>query len=143
MGRTTKHGCATLIALAALALSGCLSFVEPTESGSGVYEKTPCTDAGADCGIDPSNYDHACKVDSDCFAVALGSGCDLECKTDAINFVDQARYERDLNALLSSQQPACPQCFFSANIACCVDGFCAAFEGIFSCAAQGSDARGE
>ncbi len=142
----TEHGRAMLIALAVLVLSACLSFAAPTESGSGVYEKTPCTDAGAeaDGDIDPSNYDHACKVDSDCFAVAFGSGCDLECKEDAINFLDQARYDRDLNAQLSRQPVcACPPCLSSADIACCVAGFCAAFRGILTCAAQAADASAE
>ncbi len=139
-----KHGHSALVGVAVLAGFCACDLLLPT--GNITQPEGMCGDAGqSDGGIDPENYDHACMFDSDCMTIAVGSGCDLQCETDAINVVDRAQYECDRNALLSDQPDAhaCPACFVQADIACCVSGFCAAFRGIVTCTAQAADASTE
>lgn len=140
MARTTaKHGRAALVAVAASALSACLSITESPETGPWVYA-TPCTDAGAgeDADLDPSNFDHACKVDSDCVAVDVGSRCPTTCGAYAINRVDLPRYECNVNALTSTPGPPCSSTCDEFT-ACCIDGFCESIgEGQLTCPDQSS-----
>ncbi len=77
--------------------------------------------------IEPKNYAQGCTQDSDCVPVYGGDVCALcPCPNAGINAKDQARYQKDTDALRGRcpRGPAadCVQC--PAAVPFCLDGTC-------------------
>jgi hypothetical protein len=88
------------------------------------------TDAGRcpDGGIQASNYDQTCTIDSDCVAIAESKTCalcELSCASAAINVAEMSRYNSDSIALVTAAEEKCPSsCGDGPGGPCCMGGQC-------------------
>jgi hypothetical protein len=89
-----------------------------------VNPESTCTDAG----VQASDYDQTCALDSDCVAVGEGlvcQTCAFVCPTAAINKADMSHYTSDLEHAKRTQQAGSGTCHCPAlHVACCLGGTC-------------------